>query len=288
MTPSTKRLAKKALAVDLTLGGASFAGSANRKSVRGLAVSAQVSKAGLPAMNRAVVDIYNMKMDDVERISTTSPRSLNIEKNVMEIRAGLEGEAMATVFKGEIHLAYGIFPGPDSGIHIEALSGIHPATEALEPHTQEGQVSGLEIIRQYADAMGYAFHNNGVRDKLLTDPAINGGPMAKVRQAARHMDVQIISDDGAIIVQPWEAGIGETVEVDPESGLIGYPFFNADGVSLRHEWHPGFRQGGLIRIARSRVSRAVGLWKIVKLEHYLQCFGAGPLWDTYLEGVKIG
>ena len=70
------------------------------------------------------------------------------------------------------------------------------------------------------------------------------------------------------------------------AGMIGYPELNPNGIRIKHEWRPYFRQGGMIDV-ESIVPNASGIWKIIKMTHQLQSFGAGEAWDTTMEGMRI-
>lgn len=275
---------KKAIQVELSLVDSKFSNGSGDKTVDGLATSVSISKAGLPALNQCVVEIFNMKQEDVNTITTTSHINLKLNRNRITVKAGVAGQALSVVFKGEIVWAYGIYPSPDIGVHIEAMGGIYPALTVDRPFTFDGQISGKSMLRQFTEKMGYNFQDNGAKDRLLTDPAVNGSPLEKIQQVAKAMDLQAICDDEQIIISPWSKGLGGIIEVGKETGMIAYPQFNPSGIQVRHEYNPNFRQGGLIRV-KSIVPRANGAWKIIKLEHQLQAFGAGPGWDTTIDGI---
>ncbi len=282
---SADTFSQKIIEVDLELTVNSFAGGGNAKNIQGLACSAHIVKHGLPSKNTCTIDIYNLKQEDVQRISTTSPHNLDVRKNMITVKAGVAGGQMANVFTGEIVLAHGIYPSADLGVHIEAMTGIFPSLIISEPYTFDGEVSALSIIERYAKEIGYSYRNNGFEDKPLFDPVVNGSPLEKIQQVAAQIGAQILCDDEQIILSPWNKPFGSSVSVTPHNGLLGYPEFHPSGVRFRCVYDPRFRQGGEAEISGSMVERANGRWKIVRLEHRLQCFGAGDAWETEMEGV---
>lgn len=263
-----------------------FSNGTGSKTMEGLATSVMVSKCGFPSLNRCVVDINNMNQNDIATITTTTHMNLKLDRNIMTVKAGIADEGLSVVFKGEIILAHGSYPSPDLGVHIEAMTGSHPALTVAEPYTEKDQVSGKSLIKQFAGEIGYTVEDEvGAKDVMLTDPVLNGSPLEKIRQLGVHMDIQIIPDDMKIILAPWYVGIGDPVDVNKNTGLIGYPTINPYSIQFRAKYNPQFRQGGLVNL-QSIVPRANGVWKITRLEHELQAFGAGPAWDTTIEGIS--
>lgn len=282
-----KSIRQKVIAVDLELVETTFSNGTGKKTLEGLATSVSVSKCGFPALNRCTVEINNMRQDDIAAITMTHPFDLKLTRNAMTVKAGIAGEGMSVVFKGDIIRAHGVYPSPDLGVYVEALSGAYAALTVAEPHTVKDQVSGKSLIRKFAADIGWTVEDEaGARDMMLTDPVLNGSPFEKIQQLGRHMNIQIIPDDEKIILAPWHAGIGEPVKVSKHNGLVGYPSFSQYGIQFRAKYSPLFRQGGLVEV-ESIVPGAKGVWKIIKLEHELQAFGAGAAWETSLEGMPV-
>lgn len=278
------RYTKRAIKVELSLVDSKFSNGSGDKTVDGLATSVTISKCGLPALNQCAIEIYNMKQADVNTITTTSHINLKLNRNRVTVKAGDADGSLAVVFKGEIVYAFGIYPSADVGVRIEAMSGIYLALTAESPYTFDGAVSGKSLLRMFTEKAGYKFNDNGAPDVKLVDPVINGSPMEKIQQVAKHLGIQVICSDDQITASPWEKGIGSIIDVSSKTGMIAYPEFTSTGIRVRHLYNQNFVQGGLIRI-KSIVPRANGVWKITKLEHNLQAFGAGPAWESTIEGI---
>lgn len=284
---SVSALKKRTIEVELKLNGSTFSGGGTAKSYSGAAIDCRIRKRGLPSLNECEVDIANIKQADIETITTTSALNLELQRNEITVKAGNLGEQLSVVFQGEIFLAYGTYESADLGVHIEAMTGVFPKLKSDPPFTHEGRYSGTKLIQQYTEEMNYTFENNGFKDVQLTDMVVNGSPLDKIIQVAEHMKAQVICDDYKIILSPPEKGIGDAINVapPPKGNMLGYPFFSANGVNFNNLWSPKFRQGGYINITETMVPRAKGLWKIILLNHHLQCHGAGDAWQTYIEGI---
>lgn len=283
-----KPLTTKIIEVDLTLTqvGATFGeNQGNTKHIQGLACDVTIEKVGLPSKNTATIDIFNLKQSDIEKITTTSPRKLDVKRNIVTVRAYEEGGFPGEVFQGEIFLAYGTYDSADLGVHIEAITGVYPSLKVSRPFTHEGEIDAIKVIEKYVNEMeGYTFEKHpSITPKFIRDPVVNGSPIDKIEELSRMVNVQVIIDDMIVKVLPWnEALQGKAVKVSAKTGMIGYPAFNSNGINVFHEYRPHFIQGGMIEV-ESIVPKASGQWKIVKMTHQLQSFGAGPNWKTYME-----
>ena len=101
---------------------------------------------------------------------------------------------------------------------------------------------------------------------------------------ARDVGCELIIDDGEVIVLPaGKARSGSAVLLNKDTGLIGYPTFNQNGISCRCMYNPHLLYGGLIKV-ESLVPRASGEWRITKLTHNITaCTPNGGNWESQIE-----
>lgn len=277
-------LKQKAIEVelDVTTFGDQFSSGEGTKVITGLACRVSIQKAGLPSLCRSTVEIWGMKQDDIATITTLSHENYKLQLKKMTVKAGNAGESLEVAFKGEIFLAYGIYDSPDIGVHIEAMNGVYQSVVPKGQYSKKGQVSGKTLIQEWADEMSWKFEDNQAPDVMLTDPVFTGSPLEKAEQCARAMDLQLIAEDEKMILSPWYLGRqGATMECSKDTGMIGYPYFDPNGIRFRHEYNSKFLLGGTANV-QSIVPKATGEWKIVKVEHELEAWGAGAAWDSSL------
>ncbi len=97
--------------------------------------------------------------------------------------------------------------------------------------------------------------------------------MEQAQQLAHDARIDLIVDDGEMVISPLatlrsEDG-GSTPVWSAKSGMLGYPSFDNEGVTVKGIYEPKLQIGGPVRI-ESIVPRASGLWQIVSLSHKLQ------------------
>lgn len=236
----------------------------------GIETHVSIEKPGEPDQNKATVEMYNLSMDAMRDMTTLSFRPLQTKKNLIVIFAGDETNGMSQCFAGEIDTAYADFSGaPTIKMHIEAAAGSYPSLKASPPIAVKGAQSAASLIEQFAKESGYSFLNNGVTASVK-NAVLNGSPIQKARTVAGMVGCELIVDDNVVKIQPYDKGLdeGNAVLMSKDSGMLGYPTFTSEGISLKCLYNPDLQLGGMIEVD-TVVPGAKGSWKITKLSHSL-------------------
>lgn len=277
----------KQIEVRITLSAGSFGGKGTEKVFNGLPVSVEVSKTGGDEKPTCKVSIGGMAYSDMEQLTTLAFRPLQARKNLIAIFAG-EAGALSQVYAGEITKASADFNNaPDVKFDIEAMSGYYPSLIPAGPQSIVGDAPVADIVSQQAKAIGYEFRNEGVTTSLK-NTILNGTPMEKARAAARQAGANLLIDDNTLILlPPGKECKGTTILLSDKSGMIGYPSFSSDGITIDALYNPAFQLNGLIEV-KSIVPKASGLWRITKLEHKLAANDPNADdWTSSIEAVYV-
>ena len=277
----------KAIRVQITLGKGAFPGTKdNTYVVDGLGVTVEVEKNGLPDMNKASISISNMMYEKMEQLTMLAFRPLHRARNVVSVFAGEEDQQLDCVFVGEITSAFADYTNaPDIEFQIQAKSGSYPLQMSAAPVSVNGQTSAASLIERFAKEMGYSFKNQGVTVQVRNS-VFNGSPLDKAKAVAAQCGIDLLCDDGEIIILPRRAVRKANVVplLTPESGLIGYPTFTEKGIKLNAFFNPAFKLKGLVRV-ESIVPKATGTWRITKLSHSLSAYRTDSEdWYSSIEG----
>ena len=243
----------------------------------GVETHVQIEKPGEPDQNKATVEMYNLSMDAMRDMTTLSFRPLQTKKNLIVIFAGDETNGMSQCFAGEIDTAYADFSGaPTIKMHIEAAAGSYPSLKASPPIAVKGAQSAASLIEQFAKESGYSFLNNGVTSSVK-NAVLNGSPVQKMRAVAGMVGCELLIDDNVVKIQPYDKGLdeGNAVLMSKDSGMLGYPTFTSEGISLKCLYNPDLQLGGMIEVD-TVVPGAKGTWKITKLSHSLVANATSP------------
>lgn len=282
----SKSFTQKMIEIRLTLADGGFAGGENTKIIRGLGCDVEITKPGLPAKNSCKATIWGMPLADMEALTMLAFEPLKVRKNKIAVYAGDE-EGLALAFAGDITGAWPDFnAAPDVAFRVEALTGYVASVTPRRIYSAGGDVSIDAIMRQLAGEMGVAFVNNGVTGSLA-QPALSGGLYEQAASVARMADIELVLDDEAMVIQPWDAV--RDADAEPpvwrdSTGVKGYPTFTQTGISVTGLYAPALVQGGALRV-ESIVPKASGTWKIISLKHKLQAHYPGATqWHTTVEG----
>ena len=279
-----KSFSIKTIQIAVTLGKGNFSEGGNTKIIEGLACDVSVQKPGLPEKNSAAVKIWGLKYEDMAQLTMLAFKPLESQHNLISIKAGEKGGLLALVFQGEITSAFADFnAAPDVCMQFEADSGSYPQQIASPVVTVKGEAKADQLFSQFAQSAGYTFKNEGVTSSVQ-NAWFPGSPIDKMTKLARDVGCELIIDDGAIVVLPaGKAREGNAVLLTKNTGLIGYPTFNQDGISCKCIFNPDLIYGGLIKV-ESIVPRATGLWRITKLTHDLSAYNpGGGNWESQIE-----
>lgn len=274
----------KTVSIAVILGKGTFSDGGNTKIIEGLACDVTVQKPGLPEKNSAAVKIWGMKYDDMAQLTMLAFKPLESQHNLISIKAGEQGNTLALVFQGEITSAFADFnQSPDPCMQFEADSGSYPQQIATPVATVKGEASADRLFARFAREAGYTFKNEGVTGSVL-NAWFPGSPISKITKLARDVGCDLIIDDGTVIVMPeGQAREGNAVLLTKDTGLIGYPTFNQDGISCKCIFNPDLAYGGLIKV-ESIVPRASGAWRITKLIHNITAYiPGGGNWESQIE-----
>jgi hypothetical protein len=258
--------------------------SGKQHTVEGLACTVDVTKPGLPEKNSASVSVWGLKYELMEELTMLAFRPLESEKNQIMIEAGDKDGQLSVVFKGEIVSASADYnDAPNIAMKFEAESGAYPQQIAEPVLTVDGEAKASDLFSKWASAMGYAF-----KDENLTASVKNawfsGSPINKAYKLSRDINCELYIDDDQVVVMPaGQAREGNAVLLNKDSGLIGYPVFNQDGIVCRCLYNPDLIYGGLVKV-ESIVPKASGVWRITKLTHSLSAYEpSGGNWESQIE-----
>jgi hypothetical protein len=274
----------KTIRITITLGEGSFAEGGNTRVIEGLGCDVTINKPGLPQKNSASASIWGLSYEAMDQLTMLSFRPLESHHNTITIKAGEKGGLLSLAFAGEITSASADFnAAPDVAMVFQADSGSYPQQIASPTATVDGEASAERLFEQFAADAGYVYKNQGVT-AAVQNSWFPGSPIEKITKLARDIGCELLIDDGEIITMPaGQARAGNAVLLNGETGLIGYPTFNQDGISCRCLYNPDLAYGGLIKV-ESITPRATGVWRITKLTHAISAYKpGGGSWENKIE-----
>ena len=272
------------LAVQLTMDAGGFKDGANSTIITDLAMSVDVEKLGPPDFAKASVEIYGMELERIEHLTSLAFNPLKVHRNYINIFAGDNPNDLSQIFAGSITEASGALSGPEMVLKINAEVGFWGRVDAKGPATINEPQSLSSFVESQAGLAELSFVNEGV-DAQLINGTFSGSPIEKARQAAFQAGADLVIDDNEIILLPKNGNRkGNGPLINSESGLLDAPSIGGDGISFKCIYNPSLRFAGLFKL-ESIIPKASGIWRVVKLNHKLQCnMPSDAAWESEVTG----
>ena len=254
----------------------------------GLRVSATIVKAGGLAMSSADIRIYGAPLSVMNQLSTLGLKYQAQRNNRVTISAGNAGQAKAIVYTGTITDAWVDFGSqPQVAFHIASASLGFDKVKPDAPNSFPNGGDVVVMLASLASQAGYDFVNNGVTGVRLPPSYFKGSLPEQIEDCATHAGIQFAFDDAALGSHKlviWPAGgtrEGSLPIISKDTGMIGYPTFSSQFISLQCEYNPAISFGSLVQV-QSSITPAASKWQVIALTHDLESITPNGRWLTVL------
>lgn len=229
----------------------------------GLYIAASGMKYANPLQNECTVKILNMRKSLRDYLLTeTSPFNRPRRRKRLILEAGRESTGYFKLFEGDIVQSSPSQP-PDIALTLKASTGGWWKT-AVTSASYGGSVPMGTVAKQVADSMGLRLQNDAT-DKNIANYSYTGSTLRQVDQI-RDMGYTTFIDDDTLYVTDMGQPISGTAPIlSKDSGMIGVPQLNEQGVKVRFLLDPQARIGAKIAIKSEINPAADGEYIIYKL-----------------------
>jgi hypothetical protein len=284
-------LEKRAIDLTFTLGEGNFGSeSGNAVKVTGLRVLTEIVKAGGPSMGTATLQVFGMTLDQMNKFSTLGQRPTTVRKNGLTIDAGTDDATKSTVFIGNITDAWfdGNNPAQPSFqvlAHVGGFSAVNPN----DPTSFKGSAKISDILQTLATKAGVGFENNGV-DVIINNPYYTGSVRDQILKCIKEAGVQWNGmDNGILAIWPSNGSRGGSVPlVSKDTGMINYPSFTSQGITVNSEFNPSIGFGSKIQVESTKVDGANGEWIVYSLNYNLDAKMPKGRWSMTISAARPG
>ncbi len=291
-------LVKRLINVTFQLAQGSFPGGSNTAKLEGLRVSAKITNAGGVAMPTAEVRIYGLTFSLMNQLSTLGLVVFQVPPDVITVEAGDAQNGMAVVFIGNIQSAYADFTGaPDVPFFVTAYGLYAGASAKALPTSSQGSADVATLMSGFATQMNVAFENNNVNVKL-SNPVFTGSAREQALQCVKQADIEWNGGEGGVLaIWPRLGSRGAAIPlVSKDTGMIGYPAFNANGIMLKTLFNRSIKFGGTIQLGTSlnldprnlASGRVTNKWVVYNMNHDLESQVFNGRWQTEIFGYPPG
>lgn len=251
----------------------------------GLRMSAEIRNAGGRSDGEMSLTIWGMTRSLMNQLATLGIQINVLPKNLVTLTAGTPGK-MSTVFIGYVTSAEADFNAmPDPCFHIQAHTLGAFAAAPTTATSYQGATSVADIMSNFATRMGLRFENSGVAS-TLSNPSFTGSLREQARACVKQSGILWNNGEGGILaIWPRTGarnGLIPVLAPPPKGAMIGFPKYNAYGVTVRNLYDPTIGFGQYVHVESSVLTP--GDYMVYSLTHLLSCEVPGGPWETQIQG----
>ena len=241
---------------------------------------------GMVSGSRLELRVWGMTLDHMNEFTSTGSDMMKLNSEAVAVWAGNANGPMSLVFEGNIISAEIDFTGaPEVFFSCSARSAFFDQISPGAPNSWPGAQNAEDRIRDIATQAGYGFTNVQKAHAVLVNPYVYGSPIEQIRTLARTaafpVDIKGVSGAGMVTIWP-NNGFRDNVTIDlgPETGMVGYPTFWRAGFNVKSEFNPSICNGRAINVS-SVIPKANGIWASHAVTHELATqMPEGPWFTT--------
>lgn len=279
---------QRLLTVTFQLATGTFTGSqSNQVTLSRLRATARIANAGAPSGSQLDLSVYGMSLELMNQLSTLGMVVQLVPRNTVTVTAGDQTSGMGTVFVGTILNAWGDFgAAPEVPFRVQANSGIAELVAPVSPSSFQGSADVVTMLSGIATQIGYQFENNGMSGVKVSNPYLPGTALEQARRIARSVANTMGYDDSDHVISIWPKSGGSrggaVPLISPSTGMVGYPSFVAQGISLKTVFNPSVKFMGKVQVQGSQLTPANGTWAVFSLDHMLDALMPHGEWSSTL------
>ena len=238
--------------------------------------------------NQLDLKIYGMLQADMNALTVVrfGQNVATLPNNIVQLEAN-GGNGWQMIFAGTIIEATPEYrEAPDVFFHLQARFGYYAGVSPAQALSYANGVSAATAAQAIATSMGFGFQNNGVTAQLSAGSYFPAAPWDQLNAVATAADfdyyTEIQSQQPTIVICPKNTARQNTptIQLTPQSGLIGYPRIEVGGIAFECLYNPSILAAGLVQISGSDVPAANGIWMPYTLLHQLEAVKPGGAWFT--------
>lgn len=263
------------LRLEITLATGEFGSSkGNKITLQGWRALCNISSAGGAQLSQADVSIFGLKSDLMKQLTRLQKDLSFVERNRLDIFA-INGGVETLVFAGEIWNAWADYTKvPDVCLRVSAMSGFYSLIKPESMTSYKGPTDVVDIAQQLATLMRVGFENGFIGSGVkitIENTYLSGSAVDRLRDLVKMTGMTAIVELGVLYISPLNTPRAKNaiIEINRNSGLVGYPVFDAASCIFMSEFNPAIRFNGLVHVTSDAETRD-GNYIVQSLSHQLE------------------
>jgi len=189
---------------------------------------------------------------------------------------------MSIVYQGQIYTAHGDFSGaPEVVFNIIALAAAVEAVKPVGARSYPGSVDAAVMMKNIADSIPLGFENSRNLSVMLSNQYLPGTALQQIKDVAKAANINYSIEYGKLVISPKDSyrELGAPIEISAATGMVGYPSFASQGISVTTLFNPDLVMERKIEI-KSTLTPANGVWVTYSVAHSLESETPDGQWFT--------
>lgn len=246
---------KRRISVQLQLIGDTFDGSNDSLQLDNLRCSCVVqgTQGGTTSyQSQLQLRLFGMLPDDMAKLSTLGLTAGLYAKSLIAVYAGDDINGMSQIFTGSIYSAYVDYNAmPDVGVEITAAATAQLQHAPIAATSYRGSMNVAQMLLAIANQAGMSFTNAGV-EAVLANHAVGGSAERQIADICQAALVNYDLSNNTLTIWPQGGSRDDQViSVSPQTGLVGYPMYSAQGIDIKTEFNPNILLGRQVNVESS-------------------------------------
>lgn len=237
------------------------------KTFDGLNVNFNISKQASAVTPSGRIIVANLTMEDVVNITTIAGTYTNVKKRKkVRLYAGYDDD-IGMIFEGDITTAAPITEPPDVWLQIEATNGFFDNNRVVSKTIKE-KTSIKNVASQVASWLDVPLQWFATASKTVNLFSGSGSAGQFIRKLNALGDILAFKDeDGLVVLDLKDPKRGITNEVSKETGMIGIPKADNNGIRVDVLLNPHLKLGQTINLKSGLIPSINGKYWIYGLTH---------------------
>lgn len=191
------------------------------------------------------------------------------------------------IFKGLITTSYtNMNTLPEPILHMSAVTSGEPALDKSPAFTAKGNILLGNTVRAILAPYNYSYNIAKSAEQInLVNPHYLGSSWQQVQHICGEFSLALYLNNDIVNIWPNVAKLDDKKPyVSPDTGLVGYPVFNTNGIQFQTTYSPLLSVGRVMTLKTS-LPYASGEYLLISVEHVLSSWIDNGAWYTLCQAV---
>ncbi|KNZ84053.1 baseplate hub protein [Morganella morganii] len=239
----------------------------------------KITNGGIAMGGNAEFTIYGLSGDLIASLCKVGGYT-RMKENMAEMEVEIYANDSLAYSGGVYYVNANMNEVPTVGINFRSAGGYDLSVSNAPDYAFKGTRTLSEILKGICEKSGYTFVDRGVTG-TQTNGYYSGSPLKQIRDLCANAILSYaISGKTVTAWNKIKNKVAETrALVSAENGLIGYPVYTPDGLTIQTQYSPYIAQGEQLRLETS-LPGASGDYAAYLVTHYLTSWEKNGAWHT--------